>query len=214
MHPCRPTQGTHRGSHSQPSTARHTHRVFIYEEGLVRLCTSDYARPCAANLGDSFMHLTNYAINKHNAAAYVRAGEAGTAGETGAAGEAGCGGCGQEGGCANDHGATAAWAASLRGGPPMPDGQQEEPGSGSSSGGAAAATTGVASKWSLAQLRHYLENEGERASCHYTAHRTHPSKCQPPDLRTHLPACVAFCLPLLKKETVLMPKPCFFLHRP
>lgn len=65
--------------------------MFIYEEGLVRLCTRDYARPSTANLGDEFMHLTNYAINKRNTAAYVKAESAtgvGGSGCTGAMAEA------------------------------------------------------------------------------------------------------------------------------
>jgi tubulin polyglutamylase TTLL6/13 len=43
-------------------------RVFLYREGLVRFATARYAAPSAANVACSFMHLTNYAINKHNAA--------------------------------------------------------------------------------------------------------------------------------------------------
>lgn len=35
-----------------------------YTNGLVRLCTSEYARPSAANLENRFMHLTNSAINR------------------------------------------------------------------------------------------------------------------------------------------------------
>jgi hypothetical protein len=41
-------------------------RVFLYREGLARFCTEPYAPPCLANLDRSFMHLSNYAVNKHN----------------------------------------------------------------------------------------------------------------------------------------------------
>ena len=40
--------------------------VYIYEEGLVRICTEKYVKPSATNFKKSCMHLTNYAINKHN----------------------------------------------------------------------------------------------------------------------------------------------------
>ena len=39
-------------------------RVYIYEEGLCRLSTVKYQAPSANNLGNLYMHLTNYAINK------------------------------------------------------------------------------------------------------------------------------------------------------
>ncbi|XP_053320939.1 tubulin polyglutamylase TTLL13-like [Spea bombifrons] len=41
-------------------------RIFIYNEGLVRFATMNYTEPSHANLDDVCMHLTNYAINKHN----------------------------------------------------------------------------------------------------------------------------------------------------
>ncbi|KAG1659829.1 hypothetical protein FOA52_003772 [Chlamydomonas sp. UWO 241] len=41
-------------------------RVFVYKEGLVRICTEQYVKPKASNVNLSFMHLTNYAINKKN----------------------------------------------------------------------------------------------------------------------------------------------------
>ncbi|DBA78232.1 TPA: Tubulin polyglutamylase ttll13P, variant 2 [Trebouxia sp. C0005] len=41
-------------------------RVFIYREGLVRFCTEKYKAPQASNLKAAYMHLTNYAVNKHN----------------------------------------------------------------------------------------------------------------------------------------------------
>jgi hypothetical protein len=43
--------------------------VFLYHEGLVRFCTTPYRPPTSKNLACSFMHLTNYAVNKHNTAA-------------------------------------------------------------------------------------------------------------------------------------------------
>lgn len=39
-------------------------RVFVYDDGLVRLGTTKYAMPTAENIDDLFMHLTNYSINK------------------------------------------------------------------------------------------------------------------------------------------------------
>eukprot|EP01041_Mallomonas_annulata_P010563 gene10563-22041_t len=41
-------------------------RILIYREGLVRLCTVPYQAPNTLNKGTSYMHLTNYAINKNN----------------------------------------------------------------------------------------------------------------------------------------------------
>ena len=40
--------------------------AFIYNEGLARFCTEEYQKPNKENLDSSFMHLTNYAINKNN----------------------------------------------------------------------------------------------------------------------------------------------------
>ncbi|CAK7296131.1 Tubulin polyglutamylase TTLL13 [Vulpes lagopus] len=41
-------------------------RIFMYEEGLARFATMPYVEPSHNNLDDVCMHLTNYAINKHN----------------------------------------------------------------------------------------------------------------------------------------------------
>ncbi|XP_072258846.1 tubulin polyglutamylase TTLL13 [Pyxicephalus adspersus] len=41
-------------------------RIFIYKEGLARFATMAYTEPSHSNLDDVCMHLTNYAINKHN----------------------------------------------------------------------------------------------------------------------------------------------------
>lgn len=39
-------------------------RVYFFNEGLCRLSTQEYRPPAQNNLGNLFMHLTNYAINK------------------------------------------------------------------------------------------------------------------------------------------------------
>ncbi|QDZ21369.1 Tubulin-tyrosine ligase/tubulin polyglutamylase [Chloropicon primus] len=41
-------------------------RIFLYNEGLVRFCTEKYQAPRQDNLNIACMHLTNYAVNKHN----------------------------------------------------------------------------------------------------------------------------------------------------
>ncbi|XP_054243703.1 tubulin polyglutamylase TTLL13 [Indicator indicator] len=41
-------------------------RIFVYKEGLARFATMRYIDPSSRNLKDICMHLTNYAINKHN----------------------------------------------------------------------------------------------------------------------------------------------------
>ncbi|XP_016392618.1 tubulin polyglutamylase ttll6-like isoform X1 [Sinocyclocheilus rhinocerous] len=41
-------------------------RIFMYNEGLARFCTTQYTEPTGNNLEDVCMHLTNYAINKHS----------------------------------------------------------------------------------------------------------------------------------------------------
>ncbi|KXZ41785.1 hypothetical protein GPECTOR_284g755 [Gonium pectorale] len=43
-------------------------RVFLFHEGLARICTEKYSPPKASNLDVAFMHLTNYAVNKKNEA--------------------------------------------------------------------------------------------------------------------------------------------------
>lgn len=42
-------------------------RVFIYNDGLVRLSTEKYVDPKKPNGESMYMHLTNYAVNKHHA---------------------------------------------------------------------------------------------------------------------------------------------------
>eukprot|EP00747_Dinoflagellata_sp_TGD_P186632 gnl/TRDRNA2_/TRDRNA2_43763_c0_seq1.p1 gnl/TRDRNA2_/TRDRNA2_43763_c0~~gnl/TRDRNA2_/TRDRNA2_43763_c0_seq1.p1 ORF type:complete len:709 (-),score=107.56 gnl/TRDRNA2_/TRDRNA2_43763_c0_seq1:112-2238(-) len=39
-------------------------RYFLFRDGLVRLCTTEYVAPKPDNLNEKCMHLTNYAINK------------------------------------------------------------------------------------------------------------------------------------------------------
>ncbi|XP_062948021.1 tubulin polyglutamylase TTLL13 [Cynocephalus volans] len=41
-------------------------RIFMYGEGLARFATMPYVEPSHSNLDNVCMHLTNYAINKHN----------------------------------------------------------------------------------------------------------------------------------------------------
>uniref|UniRef100_A0A4W4FII2 Tubulin tyrosine ligase-like family, member 6 n=1 Tax=Electrophorus electricus TaxID=8005 RepID=A0A4W4FII2_ELEEL len=41
-------------------------RIFVYNEGLARFCTSQYSEPTSSNMDDICMHLTNYAINKNS----------------------------------------------------------------------------------------------------------------------------------------------------
>ncbi len=41
-------------------------RIFLYNDGLIRLGTVEYEKPSSSNIKQTFMHLTNYAINKKN----------------------------------------------------------------------------------------------------------------------------------------------------
>lgn len=41
-------------------------RIYVYNEGLVRFATSRYHEPTGVNSTNVFMHLTNYAVNKHS----------------------------------------------------------------------------------------------------------------------------------------------------
>ncbi len=39
-------------------------RIYLFRDGLVRLCTEDFIKPNSSNMDDMTMHLTNYSINK------------------------------------------------------------------------------------------------------------------------------------------------------
>ena len=41
-------------------------RMYLFREGLVRLCTEDFVSPNTENIEDMCMHLTNYSINKRS----------------------------------------------------------------------------------------------------------------------------------------------------
>jgi len=41
-------------------------RIYVYRDGLARLATEPYEKPSDKNIGNLFMHLTNYAINKES----------------------------------------------------------------------------------------------------------------------------------------------------
>ncbi|KAL7476781.1 hypothetical protein ACHAW6_002615, partial [Cyclotella cf. meneghiniana] len=41
-------------------------RLYLFRDGLVRMCTEEYQRPNSRNMGDRCMHLTNYAVNKRS----------------------------------------------------------------------------------------------------------------------------------------------------
>lgn len=43
-------------------------RVYIFKEGMVRFCTSEYHAPKSSNLGEAYSHLTNFSLNKKNEA--------------------------------------------------------------------------------------------------------------------------------------------------
>ena len=43
-------------------------RIYIYEEGLVRLATVKYNQAFSNHKYNQYTHLTNYSLNKHNAA--------------------------------------------------------------------------------------------------------------------------------------------------
>lgn len=57
-------------------------RVLIYREGLVRLCTTPYCTPDASNIDCTYMHLTNYSVNKHNTS-FVQNNASGQGGQSG-----------------------------------------------------------------------------------------------------------------------------------
>lgn len=40
--------------------------AFLADEGLARFCTQKYNKPTKANFKKTYMHLTNYSLNKHS----------------------------------------------------------------------------------------------------------------------------------------------------
>ncbi|CAH8848174.1 unnamed protein product [Trichobilharzia szidati] len=51
-------------------------RLFVFKDGLVRFTTCSYAEPNQRNVHDMYMHLTNYAVQKHSDS-YIRDNEEG-----------------------------------------------------------------------------------------------------------------------------------------
>lgn len=43
-------------------------RMYLFHDGLVRMCTEKYVKPTKQNLDNTCMHLTNYALNKNSEA--------------------------------------------------------------------------------------------------------------------------------------------------
>lgn len=41
-------------------------RIYLFRDGLVRICTEEYKTPNSTNMDDKCMHLTNYAVNKRS----------------------------------------------------------------------------------------------------------------------------------------------------
>jgi len=41
-------------------------RLYLFRDGLVRMCTEEFVRPNSANMSQRCMHLTNYAVNKNS----------------------------------------------------------------------------------------------------------------------------------------------------
>jgi tubulin polyglutamylase TTLL6/13 len=41
-------------------------RMWLFHDGLVRMCTEEYVTPTKQNISNTCMHLTNYALNKHS----------------------------------------------------------------------------------------------------------------------------------------------------
>lgn len=40
--------------------------VYLFQDGLIRMCTEDFSQPNSTNMDHKFMHLTNFAINKNS----------------------------------------------------------------------------------------------------------------------------------------------------
>lgn len=41
-------------------------RIYLFQDGLVRLCTQDFSKPTSSNMENTCMHLSNYSINKRS----------------------------------------------------------------------------------------------------------------------------------------------------
>lgn len=41
-------------------------QIYLHREGMARFCTKKYEAPTAENLGQTYMHLTNYTLNKNS----------------------------------------------------------------------------------------------------------------------------------------------------
>ena len=41
-------------------------RIYLHQMAFARFCTESYARPTKDNKDNVFMHLTNFALNKHS----------------------------------------------------------------------------------------------------------------------------------------------------
>ncbi|KAL4227526.1 Tubulin polyglutamylase ttll6 [Mactra antiquata] len=52
-------------------------RIFVFKDGLARFATNKYMEPTHGNIDNVYMHLTNYAINKHSED-FIRDDEAGS----------------------------------------------------------------------------------------------------------------------------------------
>ncbi|XP_060583318.1 probable beta-tubulin polyglutamylase isoform X5 [Ruditapes philippinarum] len=52
-------------------------RIFVFKDGLARFATNKYTEPTHSNVDNVYMHLTNYAINKHSED-FIRDDEAGS----------------------------------------------------------------------------------------------------------------------------------------
>jgi hypothetical protein len=50
---------------SQPFCAP-IRQIYLHREGMARFCTKKYEAPTSENLGQTFMHLTNYTLNKNS----------------------------------------------------------------------------------------------------------------------------------------------------
>ena len=50
-------------------------RMYLFHDGLVRICSEEYLKPTKSNIGNVRAHLTNYAVNK-NSSNFVQPGEA------------------------------------------------------------------------------------------------------------------------------------------